>query len=178
MKQYAKCGAFFSDDKGFCLDCGARLGASLPPEEEKRFSEQAARQIDSAAEGLDGLRVSAKERIVGIALLVLAPLSLTLAFLAGNETDAPVYFFLVCPLALVIGLNALFPKLAGAMEKFWLKMRIDNAEDATPSDLYVISRKIAVYVCAAIIFALFVFGLCHQFLPDDPSENVRFVTFS
>lgn len=178
MKQCAKCGAFCSDDKGFCLDCGTRLGAALPPEEEKRLAEQTARQIHDAAEGLDELRASAKERVVGIALLSLAPLSLALAFLAGGETDAPVYYFLVCPLALVVGLNALFPKLVWAVEKFWLRMRIDNAEDATPSDLYVISRKIAVYVCAAIVFALFVFGLCRQFLPDGSSENVRFVTFS
>ena len=62
-------------------------------------------------------------------------------------------------LGIVLGLNALLPKLVWLLEKLRLSATVDNTDDLIPSGWYIISRKLAIYLGAVLVVSMFSFAL-------------------
>ena len=95
----------------------------------------------------------------------------TIAFDAGGVASGVIFLFprfasdgrtlfaMIFVLGIVLGLNALLPKLVWLLEKLRLSATVDNTDDLIPSGWYIISRKLAIYLGAILVVSMFSFAL-------------------
>ena len=74
-------------------------------------------------------------------------------------SDGRTLFAMIFVLGIVLGLNALLPKLVWLLEKLRLSATVDNTDDLIPSGWYIISRKLAIYLGAILVVSMFSFAL-------------------
>ena len=130
MKICDSCGAYNSDDRGFCVDCGEKLGDKISEKAEKELD----RKINEVSEKMynktDPLYVSVFDKAVGTVSLVCLLLLFIIcaaALFRQQSVIFSVYGFLCLILSAV---EAFFPKFNWAIEKFRLSFRISNPDDA------------------------------------------------
>ncbi len=150
MKICDKCGAYNSDSRQFCVDCGDKLGD--PVSDRKR--ESAEQLINDNMEKLyndnDPLHVTLFDKICGGAALTGAMVG-TLVWIFGllaSKTPAfPLYALVFFILSAV---EAFFPAITWGIEKFRLSFTVENIEEASPSLLYKWCRKAGILLCLGI----------------------------
>ena len=190
MKICRKCGAEQKDSRLYCIDCGARLGKRLTAEEE----EQEVQKLDQKIEGLynrtDALYVSRLDRICGgidvagsAVLLILLVLYSVGIFPVGRQFPEALAFALTGIFFFLAGaLEAFFPQITWALERFRLSFWINGADDAEPSDFYFAARRftiLASVVAGVLALVLLLYGLFQTPEPvPDAAELFRQMTES
>ena len=170
MKICHKCGHRHGDSSIVCADCGEVLGPAISQEEVRVIEEAVRREIDIAAAYNDDPFVPTTfEKVIAYSAmglcLVLAIFfvvfwsSLNLA--SVTESIFSLLFFSACIF------SALFPRLGWAWEKFSLRWRIRNADQAEPSDWFWISRKITLYLSLIIGVTCLVAAIVHMINPTE-----------
>ena len=150
MKICEKCGAQYSDDKVFCIDCDEKLGDALSASEEQNVRANLNQQIEEMYNKIDPLYVSPLDKIIGWGSLVGVAITLV-AVVIRNFTGQPMEFLLYALiLFLLSGIEALVPRFTWELEKIRLSFTISGAGEAEPSDYYIISRKITIISTAVL----------------------------
>ena len=159
MKICDNCGAYNSDGRGFCADCGEKLGDKISEKAEKELD----RKINEVSEKMynktDPLYVSVFDRTVGTVSLVCLLLLFIIcaaALFRQQSVLFTVYGFICLILSAV---EAFFPKVNWEIEKFRLSFRISNPDDAEPSDFYRIMRKLSEIILCAVGIAVLAVGI-------------------
>ena len=176
MKICAKCGAQQSDERIFCVDCGDRLGDSLPPQAEQIIYEKTRETVDKLYNSEDPLHVSIFDRIIGyISLGGLAASLVCTVIIRFGDDESPNAFsasFTAAVFFLCAALDALVPNLLWSLERFRLSFTMDGTENLSPSSFYTKMRRFGICLLFVIGVVALMFAL--QFMltapaADDPS---------
>lgn len=150
MKICKKCEAYNSDRRRYCVDCHTILGDSITKEEELIIRNNLDNKMDKLYHRNDPLYVDKYDKIMGIisiaGIITLIVIS-AIILLSGREIE---YSILGIAAFLVAVLIALFPKIGWSIEKIRLSFIISNANEATPSYFYFISRKISSLIAVLV----------------------------
>lgn len=158
MKICLKCGAQQTDNRNFCIDCGEKLGKSIPKKEAENIKLQTEDKIDKLYNKNDTLSVSVPDKIIGLSAIIGAIAASILSIIFKDNSANTPYAVSSVLLFIYCALNALLPKMMWTIEKVRLSFTIKAADNAIPSSFYLIMRKIAVYGCFifAVIFLVYV----------------------
>ena len=159
MKICDNCGAYNSDDRGFCVDCGEKLGDKISEKAEKELDRKMNEISEKMYNKTDPLYVSVFDKTVGtVSLICLLLLFIICAAALFRQQSVifSVYGFICLILSAV---EAFFPKVNWAIEKFRLSFRISNPDDAEPSDFYRIMRKLSEIILCAVGIAVLAVGI-------------------
>jgi len=157
MKICAKCGAFNSDNRSFCIDCGKKLGKAVSSLEEEKALSAVNENLTRLENKYDPLYVNLFDKIVGIFSLILALITfiyIIVSFFIGEKTGI-LWFSLIA--FILASLEALFPEIMWAIEKVRLSLYTSDIEDALPGRFYYYSKKAVVIVLllgGIILFAI------------------------
>ncbi len=165
MKICEQCGAYNSDSRSFCADCGEKLGQKLSGREEKAVRNA----INDTAEKLynksDSSHISILDKTVGVISLtgfgLLAAVCLISA-VRRQYTASLAWGFLFFLLSAV---GAFFPSILWSLEKFRLSFLIADSESAEPSGLYFFIKKTANLIFCAIGICILVFAVSRILKP-------------
>ncbi len=183
MKICSKCGAQQGDARLYCVDCGERLGRSLSGQEEKKASEELGTQIENLYNQGDPLHVSLSDRILGgIHLAGMAALLVVLALYVGDVFPAGKAYPEAVPMAMA-GLlfflagtvEAFFPQVSWALERFRMSFWANGTEDITPSHFYFVCRRISIaafLVLGGLILAALLYGLLQAPAPAPDAAEI------
>ena len=159
MKICSKCGAYNSDERNFCVDCGEKLGDKLSAVDEQQMCDNMDEKIEAMFNNNDPLYVSKSDKIFGLISLVGALCSLILIII-GKVTERSfdflwfgIFFFL---LAII---ESFVPKLTWAFEKIRLSFTISDVDNAEPSEFYRVCRKVAIIISVAVGIAVLTINL-------------------
>jgi len=159
MKLCKNCGTPQKDENFRCVECGAILPKPLSDREEEIIEEQISDYIDEAADRSDDFYVGTREKILIAADILGLVMSFVVMIFFSPETQGDA-ICLWCALLFVLGaVNTAFPKLGWEIEKIRLARYVD-ASDLSPSDHYVVTRKItniAIPVIGALILLFVAF---------------------
>lgn len=157
MKLCNKCGAYNSDKRRNCVDCGEPLGKKLSAEEEAKIRKTTVEKIEKLYNKKDPLYVSLYDKIFGI-LAVAGAVAFAVLMIINYINNRADQLLLIGFFILLLGaLEAFVPKLSWALEKLRLGFSIDNADDAVPGVFYLYGRKIFItytVVIGAIILII------------------------
>lgn len=170
MKICSKCGAQQSDTRIFCVDCGERLGDSLPEKASQVIEEETDNKINKLYNKTDPLYVSFLDKIVGFASLIGAVLMVIFMVVFRRNLEYVPESLYAIVLFLLSSLNALVPKILWAMEKIRLSFTINDSDNAEPSDFYLIMRKISIWICCGIGILFLVLSIINLINP--PISNL------
>jgi hypothetical protein len=157
MKVCPKCGTPQSDNRFLCIDCGEKLGKPVSQNEEADMKRKTEKTLDRLYNKSDPLYVSMADKIIGA--LGFAGMIVVVILLTVFKSHTPdiwkvgamnILLFLIC------SINALFPKVLWELEQIRMSALINEADDATPTDLYFIVRKAVTYVNLIIGVALLI----------------------
>ena len=150
MKLCSKCGAYNSDERGFCIDCGEKLHEKLSELHEQQIVANANEKIEELFNKKDPLYVSKFDKALGLISLAGVLCSLIVIVIGKiTERNFNLLWFGILFL-LLASVEAFVPKLSWAIEKMRLSFRISDAENAEPSDFYLICRRVAIVISAAV----------------------------
>lgn len=156
MKICAECGAHNSDERMFCIDCDEKLDGKLSDADEEKMRETVNENIEKLYNKRDPLYVSLFDKIMGIASLAGAAVTLVL-MIVDTVTRLNFEQLWVGALFLVMAsIEALVPRVTWSLEQLRLSFSISNAEEAEPSDFYLFFRKAGIVVSAAVGMAILV----------------------
>ena len=144
MKICSKCGAKQSDDHNYCIDCSERLGNSISDVEEQKVMadlEIAIDKMDKKMDNIDPLFVSVFDRIIGYCSLIGAFAAIVFLIVYKQNTEYVSKLVITTFCFLMCSFTALAPKILWTLDKIKLSFIINGADDAEPSDLYLITRK-------------------------------------
>lgn len=159
MKICKKCGAWQSDEKSLCVDCGAKLGDSVSPEEEVKTARNLTEKVKKLERSGDELSCSIFERICGIGMLVMGAASGVLCLFPKLVGDGRGLLFTIFIIGIVLGFSALTPKLAWELEKLKYSLSVESSENVSPSGFWLAFRKIIVYGGAGLVLVMFAFAV-------------------
>ena len=141
MKLCNKCGAYNSDKRRNCVDCGEPLGEKLAAEEEAKIRKITGQKIEKLYNKKDPLYVSLYDKIFGV-LAVAGAVAFVVLMIINYINNRADRILLIGFFILLLGaLEAFVPKLSWALEKLRLGFSIDNADDADPGVFYFYGRK-------------------------------------
>lgn len=160
MKICDKCGAHNSDERIFCLDCGETLGERVSDVREQKINEDIDAQIEKMYNKNDPLHVSGVDKVVGMISLICAFAALTLIVVGSIVGRSTGVLWLAVMMLGLSAIEALVPKLTWGIEKIRLSFTINGADDAEPSDLYLVGRRISAVVLAIAGALLLAIGIC------------------
>lgn len=129
------------------IDCGQKLSDSISKNKLEAIEKETENKIDKMYNKADPLYISIFDKVVGfvsvIGLLIILIFMIIYRHSLDNvpESIYSILFFIIC------ALNALVPRILWALKKFSLGFTINNADDAEPSNFYLIMRKIIIYGC-------------------------------
>ena len=176
MKICSKCGAQQGDARLYCVDCGERLGRSLSGQEEKKASEELGTQIENLYNQGDPLHVSLSDRILGgIHLAGMAALLVVLALYAGDVFPAVPMAMSGLLFFLAVTVEAFFPQVSWALERFRMSFWANGTEDITPSHFYFVCRRISIVaflVLGGLILAALLYGLLQAPVPAPDAAEI------
>ncbi len=159
MKICAKCGAYNADERFFCVDCNEKLGDKLSAVEEQRMRDNVNDTIEEMYNRKDPLFVSKLDKALGIGSGIGALCSLMLIVIgkithrSADSLWVGILFFLLAVI------EALVPKVSWAIEKMRLSFLINDADNAVPSDFYIIGRKATIIISVVVGAAILTFNL-------------------
>lgn len=160
MKLCEKCGACNSDDRFFCVDCNEKLGEKATPALEKQLEHNIDNAIDRLYDEKDPLNVNLLDRITGFWSLAGLAAAVFVGFKSGF-----MYFVYLAVIFVPSLTDSFLPTLAWELHKLRLGFSVANADNATPSDLYRIMRRVAnVILCImGTVLAVFIIygGIFH-----------------
>ncbi len=145
-----KCGAYNSDDKMFCIDCNEKLGDKISAEQENKIHNATDITIEKLHNSKDPLYIGKLDKIFGFASLagILVHIILLIFF---NSTYEDIRFLWVGIIFFTFSaIEAFVPKFTWTIERMRLSLFIKDAEDAEPSEFYIVCRKVAIIVMFAI----------------------------
>ncbi len=150
MKICTKCGAHYSDNKMFCIDCNEKLSDKLSKSEEDNIYSNLNKRIDKLYKNSYPIRITEFDRAIGF--LSLIGVVISIVFIVINLcTNRSINTYLYSLIFLLLsGVEALLPKLMWKIWRFRLFFIIKGADDAEPSEFYLAIRKIV------IVFAAFI----------------------
>ncbi len=152
MKTCEKCQENQSDANKFCSNCGNRLDNDLPELIGKENKEQNSYELDSYDDNEDYFIATTAEKVVRLLLLITAIISFVLSMTGYRPS-----FFYVFVVAILMWIEAAFPKVHWEFEKFRLSRKTRDCLDyVRPSDFYLVFRRVIIYIVFAII--VFMFG--------------------
>lgn len=150
MKICAKCGAYNSDGRIFCIDCNEKLGDKLSSFEEQEARDDVNEKIEKMYNRKDPLYVSNFDKAMGAVSLIGVLCSLILVVI-GKITQRSfdflwvgiIFFLLAC-------IEAFVPKVTWAIEKIRLSFFISDADNAEPSGFYIACRKVTIAISVLV----------------------------
>ena len=169
MKVCSKCGAKQQDHRGFCLDCGERLGDPISTEEEKRVRAEMDKALEKLYNRRDPLYVSKWDKLGGLIALLLAIGALTVMLVVGKPLFDIRFFWLIVIFTINCLLDTFCPKFFWELEKLRLSFRVNGADDLTPSGFYFAGRKIAIWGTVVLNGVLLVLFLWALFQGNEPA---------
>ena len=156
MKICGECGAHNSDERMFCIDCDEKLDGKLSDADEEKMRETVNENIEKLYNKRDPLYVSLFDRIMGIASLAGAAVTLVL-MIVDTVTRLNFEQLWVGALFLVMAsVEALVPRVTWSLEQLRLSFSISNVEEAEPSDFYLFFRKAGIVVSVTVGMAILV----------------------
>ena len=159
MKICKKCGAAQSDERRMCVDCGEVLGPPADKKTEEEYSKKFGKDINRLTNSGDFLARKPLDVACGIATIVCGVASGVIFLFPKFASDGRALFGMIFVLGIVLGLNALMPKLVWLLEKLRLSATVENTDDLIPSSWYIISRKLAIYLGTVLVVSMFSFAL-------------------
>ena len=159
MKVCKKCDAVQSDERRFCVDCGAVLGPPVDKKTAEEYNKKLGKKVNKMADSGDFLARKPLDTVCGIAMLVLAVISGIIFLFPKFAADGRSLFGIIFVMGILLGENALMPKVAWLIEKLRLSARVENTDDLVPSSWYIITRRLSIYGGALLIFTMFCFAL-------------------
>ncbi len=159
MKVCAKCGAYNSDERFFCVDCNEKLGDKLSAADEQQKRDDLNGKIEEMVNKKDPLFVSKSDKILGFVSLVGALCSLVLIVIGWIAHRSVDLLWLGILFFLLAGIEALVPKVTWAIEKLRLSFFISDADSAEPSAFYTTCRKAAILISAVVGAVILVLNL-------------------
>lgn len=159
MKLCEKCGAYNSDHRTFCVDCGDTLGDPVSPQHEEEISERIEANMETMYNRQDPLYVSRLDKICGFTSLAGAAASVVLMVfrLIPRENMELLLFSLI--FFVVAAVEALVPRLNWEFEKLRLRYYVRGAEELEPGHMYFISRKCVILLASALALLSFIIAL-------------------
>ncbi len=150
MKICDKCGAYNSDNRQFCIDCGDKLGDPVSDRERQRAEQSIDANMEKLYNDNDPLHITLFDKICGAAALAGAVAGIPVWIFGLLSSKEPVFPLYALVFLLLSAVEAFFPALTWGIEKFRLSFTVDNVEDATPSPLYKWCRKASILLCLGI----------------------------
>ncbi len=150
MKLCKKCGAYNSDERIFCVDCGEKLGGKLSQQEEEQLRKTAVETLEKLHNKTDPLHVNLLDKIMGCVSAVGFVLTFIRMLIATSEPQPFESFWLCLVLFLWSGIASVFPGVLWALD------RIRSWDDGYPGVWYNISRRVAVVLSVAAGTALLI----------------------
>jgi len=169
MKICSKCGAKQQDHRGFCLDCGERLGDPLSAAEEKQARAEMNVELEKLYNRRDPLYVSKWDKLGGGIALLLAVVALIVIMIAKDTIFDIRAVLLVVIFTIGCLFEAFFPKFGWELEKLRLSSRFNGIDDITPSGFYFAGRKIAIWGTVVLNGVLLVLFLWTLFQGNEPA---------
>ncbi len=160
MKLCKKCGAYNSDERIFCVDCGEKLGQKLSQQEEEQLRKTANEKMEKIYRTTDPLHVNLLDKIMGCASAVGIVATLVRMLIATGEPTPFSAFWLCLALFVGSGVASVFP------EALWAVGSTRRWDDGYPGVWYNITRRAAVAVSVAVGFALLVLSWFPQGLEE------------
>ncbi len=158
MKVCPKCGISQSDKRTVCVDCGARLEEPVSKEIEVELRAQREQKLEKLYNKGDPLYVSLFDKIMGCIMAAEFIAMLVLAIVFGRQLgeERSLIWGLIFPL---IGMaEAFFPNISWSLEKLRMSFSANGTDDLTPSDFYLIMRKVG-HVLLVLLGGLILFAL-------------------
>lgn len=163
MRICKKCGAYYPDDRTFCIDCNEKLGDILNEHDEKEARAKLDRQIQDMYNSQDPFYIGRFEKVMGMISLAGAVATLAvIIFKALTHGDFGIYMYSLVLLSAAF-VEALMPRIPWELQKMRLHFSIMGSDYAEPSDYYAKSRKGAIIVCSLLGIALLVIFLVKEF---------------
>lgn len=159
MKICRKCGAAQSDERRMCIDCGETLGPPVDKKTAEEYNKKLGNKVSKLTSSGDFLALKPLDVACGIAMILCGVASGVIFLFPRFASDGRTLFAMIFVLGIVLGLNALLPKLVWLLEKLRLSATVDNTDDLIPSGWYIISRKLAIYLGAVLVVSMFSFAL-------------------
>ena len=143
MKVCQKCGAYNSNKRQACVDCGERLGNKISSREENTINDNIDKKLDKMYDSDDTLYVNLFDKIIGFGSLIGLLLLIIIAIIMLATKKYPAGYFVIFGFFsfVLAAIIALLPKALWSIEKFRLSFTISNIDDATPSSFYAYCRK-------------------------------------
>ena len=162
MKLCEKCGAVNSDDKFFCVDCSEKLNEPVSDAERKHLEAELNGTLEELYVKTDPLAVTLFDKVAG-SVCISGIAVLTVMFFIAVFRKCELGFYLYGFLLFALGVaDAFFPRISWELEKLRLSFTISDAENATPSDLYMLFRRLGIALCAglgAVVIVVCAMGL-------------------
>lgn len=152
MKLCNKCGAYNSDERRSCVDCGATLGEKLSVAEEAEIRKTTGEKIEKLYNRKDPLYVSLYDKIFGLFAVIGAVAFAVLMIINYVNNRADELLLMGFFIMLLGAFEAFVPKFSWALEKLRLGFSIDNADDAEPGVFYFYGRKM--FITFTVVFGI------------------------
>lgn len=157
MKKCTRCGALQDDGRTVCLDCGEHLPPPLSEGERIKAETELVKKIENLSDRADNSYVS-KPKKVFIIFDVLG-MAISIYFCAAFFYGTP--DAVICLYTLIFSLLSaaikVFPHFFWNIEKFRLSFMINEADTATPTDIWIIGNNIAGYGLTIFNYILFIY---------------------
>ncbi len=161
VKICEKCGAYNSDSRMFCVDCGDVLGDKVSDLHEQQIRNDIDAKMDAMYNKRDPIYVSGMDKVFGIASLVGATVSFVLLVIRVIVRQSAYGLFLSIILFLLSAVEALVPRVAWEIEKRRLSFYVRGADDLEPGDAYFIGRKCMIVFLTALGVFIAVFSFLY-----------------
>ncbi len=146
MKICAKCGAYNSDERIFCVDCSEKLGDKISAIDEQQAHNSINEKIEEMYNKKDPLYVSKFDKVMGLVSLIGVLCSVILIVICKvTERDFD-FLWVGIVFFLLTSVEAFIPKVTWAIEKIRLSFLIQDADNAEPSRFYIACRKASIVI--------------------------------
>ena len=148
MKICDNCGAYNSDKRKLCVDCGETLGDKISEREEQQIRQNIGAKIEKMYNKKDPLYVSTFDKLVGAVSII--GIILCVVFTVKNYSNHKSSEYLLWAIFYfaLSGFEAFVPKLSWCIEQIRLSRYVEDADNIRPSVLYFYSRKLFIIVAA------------------------------
>lgn len=145
MKICPKCGAVFEDGRFSCVDCGVTLKRASKQEEE-RVNARIKGSLNNLSDRFDTFYVSKLDKTAAMLSVIGIIAGIVLCILLPGRGERFAFLVIAVMFFAVAGVDAAFPKAVWALERLRLSFTIAGAEEAEPSDFFLLTRKLGYWL--------------------------------
>ena len=150
MKICPKCGVTQSDKRTSCVDCGTRLEDPVSKEIEAKLQAEGEQKLEKLYNKRDPLHRNPFDIVLGCIMAAELVAVIVMSVLYGELYRDVEYLFCGWLFPLIGVIEAFFPKIGWELEKLRMSFSANGADDLTPSDFYLIMRKVGHMVWALL----------------------------